>query len=248
MAEATRTFDGGTPGNATVTGENDVEVVQVGSQSFVAGIHGNAAVQAGTAANTADTRFRVDLGVSGDHWGSVYLRNPTAHGSGSASVIFWRLASSGNAFIVEFRARPSNALSIRVSSVEVRSGSLNEIPVDQVFRLDWYIHGTTFDWKVYTTNPEALATDTADISGTLTPATQTPSRAIMGAESSSTIPKHWVFDTVRARDVGGWYDGYNLPPAGGAATVWNGSSEVAATVTLWNGTSEVSVSDVEVNP
>lgn len=239
-------FDGGTPGNTVVAGANGIEAVQLGSQVYQAGIHGAACVRAGGAANTTDTRFRVDLGVSGDHYGSVYLRNNTAHGSGSSSVNFFRLVSTGNAFIVEFRARPSNALSIRVSGVEVRSGSLNEIPVNAVWRLDWYIHGTTFEWRAFTTDPESSGTP--DLSGSLTPATQTPAMVILGADSSATVPKDWSFDTVRATDTGGWFGPFVTPPSGPGVTVWNGASEDAATVTLWNGTSEVSVSDVEVNP
>jgi hypothetical protein len=245
MTTVTRTFDGGTPGNGTVSGENDVEVVQVGSQIFETGIHG-VGVRAGSAANTSDTRFRVDLGVTGNHHGSVYLKNNTAHGSGSASVIFFRVASSGNAFVVEFRARPSNALSIRVSGLEVRAGNLNEIPVGAWFRLDWYIEtGTLFEWKVFY-DPEADGSS-PDISGSLVPAGQIPSRVILGAESSSSIPKDWSFDTVRATDTDGWFGPYAPSTSSDNVTVWNGTTEVPASVSLWDGANEIPISAVEIS-
>lgn len=245
MTEVTRTFDGGTPGNNCASGANDVEVVQQGTPKFDAGFHGAAGIVCGTSSNTADTRIRVDLGISGDHYGSVYCKNDTAHGHGSSSVFFFRLVSSGNAFLMEMRARPGNALSIRVAAVEVRAGTAGEIPVNQTFRLDWYKHGTSFDWRIYY-DPEDVS-GTPDLSGTITPDTQTPSRVIIGADSSAAITKHWTFDTVRARDTGGWYSAFN-PPAANPVTVWNGTSEVAGTVTVWNGSSEVAVSDVEVAP
>lgn len=186
---------------------------------------------------------------AGDHSGSIYLKNPTAHGSGSSSVNFWTLVTSSAEFVVQMRVRPGNALSIRTTgSVEVRTGTAGEVPVGSWMRLDWKQSGTTFSWRLFTSDPEGT---TPDLSGTLTTtATGQPNGLYLGADSSATIPKDWQFDTVRADSTGAWFGPYNTappPPTGPTYTVWNGTSEVAVqSVTIWNGTSEVPVASSSI--
>lgn len=250
MVSTLVTFDGGTPGNTVVAGQNGIDSIAAGSQSYIAGFHGAAAVRAGSPSNTVDTRFRVALGLSGGHYGSIYLKNDTAHGSGSSSVNFFQIVSSSNEVMVWLRARPGNAFSIRTTGgVELRTGTAGELPVGAWFRLDWSFHVTTFDWRIFYT-PEGT---TPDLSGTVnTTATNQPAdKLVLGADSSAAIPKDWSFDTVRFNDGASWYGPYSTgtpPPTGPTAKLWTGSAEVAvSSVTLWTGSAEVPISSLAIS-
>lgn len=238
MTTTLTTFDAGVPPNTVVAGTNGIDAILEGSQIYNTGFHGAACVRAGSAANTASSRFRVALGVSGNHSGSVYLRNNTAHGSGSAGVNFFYLVSSVNTILARFRAGPSSAFQILVNDVIVRSGSLNEIPVAAWCRFDWKIVGTAMDWR-YFYDPEAAAASTPDLSGSITTVSATPNGVVLAAQSTSAIIKDWSFDTVRADDSGAWFDGFAPPEPAAEVAVWNGATEDPATLTVWNGTTEV---------
>lgn len=245
MTDTTLTFDAGTVGATVTAGSNGIEAIQGGTQTYATGFHGVACVRAGAAANTTDTNFKISLGMTGDHYGSLYFKNTTGHGSGSASVNFFHIVNSSNQFLIQFRARPSNALSIRVNNIEVRAGSVNEIPINAWFRLDWHLSGTTLDWKVFY-NPEAAAADTPDISGTNTTQSLTAASLILGAVGTSAIPKDWSFDTMRATNTGSWFEAFN-PPAATGVMVWDGADEVPGTLTVWDGADEIEVTALEVN-
>lgn len=242
MVSTLVTFDGGTPGNAVVAGVNGIDSIAAGAQSYISGFHGAAAVRAGSPTNTVDSRFRVALGLSGGHFGSVYLKNDTSHGSGTGSVNFFQIVSSSNEVMVWLRARPGNAFSIRTTGgVELRTGTSNELPIGSWFRLDWSFHVTTFDWRIFY-NPEGT---TPDLSGTVTTTAtnQAADKLVLGADSSSAIIKDWSFDTVRINDGAAWFGPYSPAPSGPAGvTVWNGTAEVPVqSMTYWNGTNEVPI-------
>lgn len=250
MVSTLVTFDGGTPGNAVVAGQNGIDSIAAGSQLYIPGFHGAAGVRAGSAANTVDTRFRVALGLTGGHYGSIYLKNDTAHGSGTASVNFLQIISTSSEIMVWLRARPGNALSIRTTGgVELRTGTAGEIPVGSWFRLDWSFHTTTFDWRIFYT-PEGTV---PDLSGTVTTtATANPAeKLVLGADSSNAIIKDWSFDTVRLNDGATWYGPYSTvtpPPTGPTMKLWTGSAEVAiSSVSLWTGSAEVPISSLEIS-
>lgn len=238
MTSTLLTFDGGVPGASVVAGANDIDAILDGAPVFAAGLHGAAAVRAGASSNTADSRFRVALGLSGDHSGSTYLRCNTAHGSGSASVNFFHITSSTNSFLVQFRAGPNNALNIRVGTTNVRTGSSNEIPIGSWFRLDWQLVGTAMNWRVYYNR---TSDGTPSLSGSVTVDTFTATKLILGAQSTSAIFKDWSFDTVRIDSSGAWLGAFPEPPPASGFTVLNGSTELAATATIWNGTAEVAI-------
>lgn len=237
MTDTLRTFDAGIPGNDVIGGTNGIASVLEGSAKYISGFHGAAAFRIGSPSNTTTARIRVELGLTGDHYGSVYLINNTAHGSGSSSVNFFHLVSNSNAFLAQFRVAPSNALSIRVNNIEVRAGTAGDIPVGSWFRLDWQLTGTTMNWRVFY-NPEGT---TADLSGSVTTVNGPADAVILATLSTSSIIKDWSFDTVRATNTGTWFGPYSTPPAGPPVTFWNGTSEVPVAISLWNGTSEVPV-------
>lgn len=248
MTTTLENFDAGTVGNTVVAGSNGIQNVMEGTQTYITGYQGTAAVRAGAAANTTDTRFRVALGMTGDHSGSIYVKNNTAHGSGSASVNFFHVVDNSNSFIVQFRAGPSNALTIRVGSTNVYTGAINTIPVGSWCRLDWQLSGTTFDWRWFSTDPQG-ASGTQDLSGSVTGGSFSATRLILGAQSTSSIPKDWSFDTFRADSAGGWLGPYVPPaPPSSGVSVWDGSAEVSATFSLWNGSAEVSLPTWELAP
>lgn len=245
MVATLTTFDAGTPGDTVVAGVNGIDAVMDGSQSYITGYHGAAAVRAGSAANTADNRFRVALGITGNHSGSAYMKNNTAHGSGSASVNFFHVVDNSNSFIVQFRCGPSNALAIRVGASNVYSGAINTIPVGTWCRLDYQLSGTTFNWRWFSTDPDSSGTP--DLSGSITAGAFTATKVILGAQSTTSLPKDWSFDTIRADDSGAWLGPYVPPaPPSSGVTVWNGSAEVAVDMSLWDGSSEVPLSTWEV--
>lgn len=245
MTTSLLTFDSGTVGGAVSAGSNGIDAILDGSQSYITGYHGAAAVRAGAAANTADTRFRTALGMSGNHSGSAYMKNNTAHGSGSASVNFFHVVDNTNSFLVQFRCGPSNALAIRVGASNVYSGAINTIPVGSWCRLDYQLSGTTFNWRWFSTNPDSSGSP--DLSGTLTAGSFTATKIIAGAQSTSSIPKDWSFDTFRADSAGGWLGPYVPPTSGPTVKIWNGTSEVTAgSVSVWNGTSEVAIGSISI--
>jgi hypothetical protein len=247
MAETTETFDAGFPGDTVASGVNGINAIIEGTQVYETGYHGAARVRAGGSANTTNTRFRVNLGLSGDHYGSVYCNNKTAHGSGSSAVNFLYIVDNSNAHIARFRAKPSNVLSIvNAAGTEVYAGAAGDIPVNSNFRLDWHLVGTTLDFRVFY-DPEALSSSTPDRSGTATVTAATAAAVHLGGQSSASIVKDWSFDTLRAKNTGSWYDPYEPPTVDSGVTVWNGTSEVDATVTIWNGTSEVAISTIEIS-
>lgn len=246
MTDTLIEFDGGTPGNAVVAGANGIDTIQGGAPEFATGFHGAACVRCGSAANTTNTHFRVDLGgIAGDHFGSIYLINTTAHGSGSASVNFFQMVTALNEFIVQMRVKPSSQLSVRVSNIEVWLGSLNDIPVNAWFRMDWQQSGTTFTFKIFL-DPEADSASTPDITDSVTTSAVVADGLIIGAVSTSSIPKDWSFDTIRATDTGTWFAPFNPPPATGVM-VWDGTDEIPGAITVWDGTDEIEVLTLEVN-
>lgn len=245
MTSTLLTFDAGTPGNTVVAGVNGINGITTGTQKYITGFHGAAAVQAGSPTNTVDSRFKVLLGLTGNHYGSIYLRNNTAHGSGSSSVNFFQLTSTTNEIIAQLRVRPSNAFSIRVAgAVEVRTGTAGDIPVGAWFRLDWQQTGTTFNWRIFYT-PEGT---TPDLSGSVTTTAANPAESlILGADSSAAIIKDWSFDTVRVNDGSVWFGPYSTPPTGPTVKLWTGSAEVAvSSVSIWTGSAEVPISSLAI--
>lgn len=245
MTTSLKNFDSGTVGGTVSSGVNGIDSILDGTQTYVTGYHGTAAVRAGAAANTADSRFRTDLGMTGNHSGSAYMRCNTAHGSGSASVNFFHIADSSNGFLAQFRCGPSNALAIRVGASNVYSGANNTVPIASWCRLDWQLSGTTLNWRWFSTNPDSSGT--ADLSGTVTASALTAAKIIMGAQSTSSVPKDWSFDTVRADSAGGWLGPYVPPVTGPTYTVWNGSAEVAvSSVKVWNGSAEVAIGSTTI--
>lgn len=240
MTDLLLTFDAGVPPNAVVAGANGVETIVEGTQMYEAGYH-DTGIRAGGAANTTNTRYKIDLGLTGNHFGSIYLRNKTAHGSGTASVNFFYLVDTTNTNMARFRVGPSNALSIIAPEpTVVRTGAAGDIPVNSDFRFDWNVAGTVLTWKVFY-NPEAAAASTPDRTGTVTVA-GTADKIILGAQSSSAVIKDWSADTLRVTNTGSWFEPYSdAPPADSGLTLWNGTAEVPVTATLWNGTAEVPV-------
>jgi hypothetical protein len=247
MVSVLETFDAGVPPNTVVAGTNGIQNVMEGTQIYATGYHGAACVRAGSAANTVDTRFRVDLGMTGNHSGSTYMKCNTAHGSGSASVNFFHIVDTSNSFVVQFRSGPSNALAIRVGGSNVYSGAINTIPIGSWIRLDWRLTGTSFDWRWFSTDPDG-ASGTQDLSGTVTGGAFTSARLILGAQSSSAILKDWSFDTCRFDSDNTLWHGPYVPPAppSSGVTVWNGAAELDASFSLWNGTSEVALPEWEI--
>jgi len=248
MTTTLETFDAGFPGDTVASGVNGINAIIEGTQTYETGYHGATRVRAGGSANTANTRFRVNLGLSGDHYGSVYCINKTAHGSGSSAVNFLYIVDNSNGHLVRFRVKPSNALSlVNAAGTELSAGAAGDVPVNSNFRLDWHLSGTTLDWRLFY-DPEAASTDTPDRSGTATVTSATAAAVHLGGQSSASIIKDWSFDTFRATNTGSWYGAYEPPVVDSGVTVWNGVSEVPATISIWNGTAEVAVGSVEINP
>lgn len=238
MAENLVTFDGGTPGNNVVAGFNDVDAI-TGTPTYIAGLHGTTAIRTGSAANTTDTSVRVAYdGITGNHAGSVYVKYNTDHGSGSASCNFLVIVAAGNAFIAEFRCGAGNELGIRITGTNLYTGPANSVPLNAWFRIDWILTGTSLQVRLYE-DPDADAADTPDISTTVTVGSSTSAAVFLKATSSSAIIKDFSFDTLRIKDTLAWWDHYEVPsPPANPVTVWNGTTEVDATVTVWNGTTE----------
>lgn len=250
MTSVTTTFDGGTVGANVAAGSNGIQsTVDTLLPVFATGFHGAAQVRAGGAANTADSRFRVDLGVSGDHFGSIYIKNTTPHSSAGNFCIFMSWATSANTLVASLRSDSTRGLNIRVgASTVVRTGTAGEIPNNSEFRFDWQVTGTTINWRMFY-NPEALVGSTPDLSGSITGTSGTISRLVLGPTSSTALAKDFSFDTIRARDTGTWWDPFNPAPTGPAVTVWNGSAEVpAVAVNYWNGTTEVAITSMSTAP
>lgn len=248
MTDTLETFDGALPGDTVTAGSNGVNAIIEGSQSYEAGYHGTTRLRCGGAANTVSTRARVNLGLTGNHYGSIYCINKTAHGSGSAAVNFFYLVDNSNGHLVRFRVRPSNAFSIlNAAGTELRAGTAGDIPVNSNFRLDWHLSGTTLDWRIFW-DPEALSSDTPDRSGTVTTSSATAAAVHLGGQSSSSIIKDWSFDTVRVSNtIGAWFSRYEPVAPESGVTVWDGASEVDAVVTVWDGASEVAVGELEIS-
>jgi hypothetical protein len=249
MTTTTITFDGGSVGSNIAAGSNGIDSVPDALlPKFSTGFHGAAQVTSGTSSNTADSRFRVDLGLSGDHFGSIYLKMNTNHTSSGNFVTFLSWANSGNTILASLRCGSSREFNIRSgTSTVVRAGSSNEIPAaGSEWRCDWQYTGTTVNWRIFY-NPEALVGDTPDLSGSFSAAAGTVAKLVLGVQSSQTIVKHWSHDTVRARNTGSWWDPFNPPPVGPTYKVWNGSAEVAATAKVWNGSAEVAIGSWDVS-
>jgi len=249
MTSVTTTFDGGTVGANISAGSNGIQaVVDALVPVFATGFHGAAQVHAGGSSNTADSRFRVDTGVSGDQYGSIYLKYNTPHSSAGNFLIFLSWVNSSNTIIASLRAGSARELNIRVgASTVVRTGSSGDIPNNAEFRFDWRVNGTTIEWKMFY-SPEAAAGSTPDLSGTITGISGTVSRLTLGPTSSTALTKDWNYDTIRSRDTTGWWDPFN-PATGPAFTVWNGSTEVAITsMKYWNGSAEVAILSTETAP
>lgn len=240
MTDTLITFDNGTLWQPIVAGENGIHsVTDAYTPYFGNGIHNNG-VFAGDAANTVDARFRVELGLSGDHYGSIYMGYVGDHASAGDFVSFFSWVNSSNSIMASLRVGGNRELQIRVgASTIVRAGSPNEIPVGFWFRFDWQVSGTTINWRMHT-NPYAAVGDTPALSGSFTFASATIARLVLGPQSSDAITKYWVYDTVRATDTGTWYGSYSPPAVAPTVKVWNGTAEVDGVVTIWDGTTEVS--------
>jgi len=248
MTDTLETFDAGFPGDTVAAGTNGINAIIEGTQVYETGYHGAARVRAGGSANTANTRVRVNLGLSGNHYGSIYCINKTAHGSGSSAVNFLYIVDNSNGHLVRFRVKPSNALSlVNAAGTELSAGAAGDIPVNSNFRLDWHLNGTTLDWRVFY-DPESPAAATPDRSGSVTVTSATAAAVHLGGQSSASIIKDWSFDTLRVTNTGTWFEPYEPPVVDSGVTVWNGVSEEDATVTVWNGTDEVAISGIELNP
>jgi hypothetical protein len=233
-------FDG-TPTEAVEVGENNVYELNVGVPVYTSDkVFGTSSIRTGSSSNVDNIRFRVDLGdISGDHYGSIYLRNNTAHGSGSSYCSFFHLVTSTGVWIAEMRCGPSNGFSIRSSNVEVRSAGVNEIPVNAWFRLDWRNTASTFYWRLFS-DPNGT---TPTLSGSYsTSAITTPAQTLMlGAYSNnSALVKDWSFDLVRASDTeADWYGPYSESTPTAGVTVWDGAQELeVVSIGVWDGTTE----------
>lgn len=252
MTDTLVNFDGGTIGANLSAGSNGIQAVPDAlAPTFVTGFHGAAAVRAGGAANTADCRFRVDLGVSGNHYGSIYMKYNTPHSSSGNFVNFWSLATSSNVLMMTLRAGSNRELNMRIgASTTVRTGASGDIPNNSLFRFDWRVNGTTFEWKLFY-DPEADDASTPNLSGSQTLDSGTPSRLVLGCQSSTALTKDWSYDTLRATNTGSWFEPFNPPPPDPGDetpfTVWNGSIEVpVASMGVWNGTTEEVLATWEV--
>lgn len=246
MTTQTLTFDSGTIGADVAAGSNGIQsVVDTPAPKFQAGFHGAAQIVAGGSSNTTDCRCRCDLGVSGDQFNSIYLKYNTAHTSSGNFLIFLSLCNSSNSIQISFRVGSAGEFNIRTgTSTVVRTGSSGEIPTNSEFRLDWQITGTTCNWWLYKTNPEALKATTADLSGTFTFPSSTISRAILGPNSSTALTKHFSYDTLRT-DTAARLEAFNPAAAGPTLKIWNGSAEVTpSSVKVWNGSSEVAYGSI----
>lgn len=242
MTTATIDFDAGTIGADLAAGSNGIESLpDTLKPKFITGFHGAAQVRAGSSSNTADSRFRVNLAVSGDQYDSIYLKCNTNHTSAGNFVTFYSWATSGNTILGSLRCGSAGEFNIRSgTSTVVRAGSSGEIPINSEFRLDTQISGTTVNWRVFY-NPEADSGSTPDLSGSFSLAAGTVAKLVLGVQSSQTITKDWSFDTVRSKDTGTWWNAFNPPPAGPTFKVWDGSAEVAATAKVWDGSAEVAI-------
>jgi hypothetical protein len=251
MTSVTTTFDGGTVGSNIVSGSNGIQSTlgDTPVPVFATGFHGTAQVHAGGSSNTADSRFRVDLGVSGDHFGSIYLKYNTPHSSSGNYCKFLSWVTSSNTVLATLRVGSAREFSIQNGAgTSLRAGSASEVPNNSEFRFDWQFTGTTVNWRLFY-SPEALVGDTPDLSGSFTASAGTVSRLLLGPNSSTALTKDFNYDTIRARDTGTWWDPFNptIPPAGPTIKVWNGTAEVACTYKVWNGTAEVAIGSWAVN-
>jgi len=213
------TFDTGVVDQPIVAGQDGIdEIVDALAPTYADTGYGGVCVRAGSPANTADSRFRMLLGLTGNHSGSIVMRNNTAHGSATSSVNFFHITAADNTQIIQFRATPNNALSIRVNAVEHRVGSPNEIPVGAWFRVDWTLIGSTFSWLLFYDRDGT----SADLSGTVdtSAVTQPAAKLMLGAQSTSTtIIKDWSFDTIRIKNYG---SGFTTPYPSVVRNKWSG--------------------------
>lgn len=249
MTSVTTTFDGGTVGSNIAAGSNGIQAVSDALVPvFATGYHGAAQVHAGGPSNTADSRFRVDLGVSGDHFGSIYLKYNTPHSSSGNFCKYLSWTTSSNTILATLRVGSAREFSIQNGAgTSLRAGSASEIPNNAEYRLDWQFTGTTVNWKQFN-NPEALVGATPDLSGSFTASAGTVSRLLLGPNSTTALTKDFNYDTIRARDTGTWWDPYNPAPVGPTIKVWNGAAEVACTYKVWNGSAEVAIGSWAVVP
>lgn len=247
MADTLITFDGGTLWNPVVAGQNGIlSTPDAYTPYFGYGypVEANVGVWAGDAANTVDSRFRVELGMTGNHYGSIFMRNPVRQAN--SYVVFFSWLTAGNSILASLRANFDGGFNIRVgTSTIVRTGTAGELPVDQWFRFDWQLTGDTINWRLFL-DPAAAANSTPSYSGTFNLASgagATVARLVMGPSASQSVVKYWGFDTIRVTNTGTWFGPYGAtPPTGPTVKVWNGTAEVNATVSVWNGTAEVPAS------
>jgi hypothetical protein len=246
MTDVLVDFNGGSVGSDIAAGSNGIQsVVDTPAPKFVTGFHGAAQVHAGGSSNTADCRFRVDTGNSGDQYLSVYLKYNTAHSSAGNFCIFASLCNSSNSIQISFRVGSNKEFNIRTgTSTVVRAGSSNEVPVNAEFRLDLQLTGTTCNWRIFY-DPEADNATTPDLSGSFTFPSSTISRWIFGPNSSTALTKDFNYDTVRS-STSGWLNAFNPPSVGFSnVKIWNGSTEVTpSSIKVWNGSAEVSIDTI----
>jgi hypothetical protein len=244
MTSVTTTFDTGTIGADCTAGSDGIQSVpDTLKPKFATGFHGAARVEAGNSSNTSDVRARVDLGVSGNHMGSIYLKYETPHSSSGNFHVFMSWATSSNQLPASLRVGSGRELNIRLADNSiVRTGSAGDIPNAAWFRLDWKCaSATSIEWKIFY-DPEASSGSTPDLSGTITTASFTVSRLVLGPNSATSMTKHWSFDTVRAQnDDTTWWDAFNPPSGSPTVTVWNGTTELATTYKVWDGAAEVAI-------
>lgn len=232
MATYLYDFNGGVSGATVVGGANGVTEIIEGTQKYVAGIHGAAAVRAGDPANKTSTSFGITLPFSGTHSGSSYFTYNTAQGTAGSLNFLIVQCENGN-FSNQVRVTTAtNKLAITTNTTASYTGADNSLPT-KTFRLDWqyqYVPGgqSTFAWRIFTTDPEGI---TPDLSGTVNaytgPAsTSPPNRLRLGANSSNNAAfKDVTVDTVRISDDLRWWGPFAAPAAqpGSTDRVWVGA-------------------------
>lgn len=249
MTETLRLFDGGVAGNDIVAGVDGIHSIPDSKiPKYIAGYHPATGIRAGDAANTTNARFRTEVGIAGDHYGQIYMKYNTAHGSSGNYLIFLSWANSSNTIIASLRVGFNREFNIRVgASTVVRTGSANEIPLNAWFRLDYHVKPSTTDifYELYDDPDAVFGTGLQPIiQGSIDVDSSSATRLILGPNSSNSMIKDFSYDTLRFTSVN-YFDPY-VPPAGPSYKVWNGSAEVAATAKIWNGSAEVNIGSTAI--
>ena len=221
MATYLYDFNAGTPGQAVVAGTNGVDTIIEGVQTYVAGIHGAAAIRAGDSANKTSSMFGITMPFTGTHSGSAYFQYNTKQGT-AGSLNFLILQCDNGAYANQFRiSSAADRFAVTTGSTITFTGADNTVPPGGLFRLDWqfqYVPGgtSTLSWRLFTSDREGV---TPDLSGTVDgytgPASfSPPNRLRLGANSSNNAAfKDITVDTVRISDDLRWWGPFAAPVA-----------------------------------